>query len=67
MLRPPWAYGISRTACRDQTTRQPVCGEVPEWSNGAVSKTVERVSVPRVRIPPSPPFYIQPCSGLLTS
>ena len=30
-------------------------GEVPEWSIGAVSKTVERVSVPRVRIPPSPP------------
>ena len=35
------------------------CGEVPEWSIGAVSKTVERASVPRVRIPPSPPF---PCS-----
>ena len=32
------------------------CGEVPEWSNGAVSKTVERASVPRVRIPPSPPL-----------
>ena len=31
------------------------CGEVPEWSIGAVSKTVERASVPRVRIPPSPP------------
>ena len=30
-------------------------GEVPEWSNGTVSKTVERASVPRVRIPPSPP------------
>ena len=30
-------------------------GEVPEWSNGAVSKTVERASVPRVRIPLSPP------------
>jgi hypothetical protein len=28
---------------------------VPEWSIGAVSKTVERASVPRVRIPPSPP------------
>ncbi len=31
-------------------------GEVPEWSNGAVSKTVERASVPRVRIPLSPPL-----------
>jgi hypothetical protein len=32
-------------------------GEVPEWSIGAVSKTVERASVPRVRIPPSPPAF----------
>ena len=30
-------------------------GEVPEWLNGAVSKTVVRASVPRVRIPLSPP------------
>ena len=30
-------------------------GEVPEWSNGAVSKTVDRASDPWVRIPPSPP------------
>jgi hypothetical protein len=29
-------------------------GEVPEWSNGTVSKTVVRVTVPWVRIPPSP-------------
>ncbi len=38
---------------------RPVCqkyrGEVPEWLNGAVSKTVERASVPGVRIPLSPP------------
>ena len=27
---------------------------MPEWSNGAVSKTVERFCVPRVRIPFSP-------------
>jgi hypothetical protein len=33
-------------------------GEVPEWSNGAVSKTVVRASVPRVRIPVSPPFIL---------
>ena len=31
-------------------------GEVPEWSNGAVSKTVDRASGPWVRIPPSPPI-----------
>src|SRR5688500_18236949 len=30
-------------------------GEVPEWLNGAVSKTVDRASGPWVRIPPSPP------------
>ena len=30
-------------------------GEVPEWPNGAVSKTVELSRVPRVRIPVSPP------------
>ena len=29
---------------------------MPEWSNGVVSKTIVRVSVPRVRIPVSPPF-----------
>ena len=28
---------------------------MPEWSNGAVSKTVDRASGPWVRIPPSPP------------
>jgi hypothetical protein len=37
-----------------------VRGEVPEWSNGAVSKTVVLATAPRVRIPPSPPtnFFI---------
>ena len=29
-------------------------GEVPEWSNGAVSKTVDQLAGPRVRIPASP-------------
>ena len=29
-------------------------GEVPEWTNGAVSKTVKPDRVSRVRIPPSP-------------
>ena len=33
------------------------CGEVPEWSNGAVSKTVVGATLPRVRIPVSPPDY----------
>ena len=27
---------------------------MPEWSNGAVSKTVDRIHDPRVRIPLSP-------------
>ena len=31
-------------------------GEVTEWLNVAVSKTVVRESVPRVRIPLSPPL-----------
>ena len=29
-------------------------GKMPEWPNGTVSKTVVRVTVPRVRIPLSP-------------
>ena len=36
----------------------PKRGEVPEWSNGAVSKTVEPSRVPWVRIPPSPPLAL---------
>jgi hypothetical protein len=32
-------------------------GEVAEWSNAAVSKTVEPSRVPRVRIPASPPAF----------
>ena len=32
-------------------------GELPEWSNGAVSKTVVPLGVPRVRIPHSPPVF----------
>ena len=31
------------------------CGEVPEWPIGAVSKTVDLLRGPWVRIPPSPP------------
>ena len=33
-------------------------GQVAEWLNAAVLKTVERASVPGVRIPPCPPFLI---------
>jgi hypothetical protein len=33
-------------------------GEVAEWSNVAVSKTVEGASLPRVRIPVSPPIAL---------
>ena len=41
----------------------PDSGEVPEWSNGAVSKTVDGASRPWVRIPPSPPAFcsFNPC------
>ena len=41
------------------TTRSEACsmvyGEVQEWLNWTVSKTVVPARVPRVRIPPSPP------------
>ena len=47
---------------RDPSTREPwrrprpaQRGEVPERSNGSVSKTEVRATVPWVRIPPSPP------------
>jgi hypothetical protein len=43
------------SAGRSNTTRSD--GEVPERSNGAVSKTVVGVTPPRVRIPVSPPIY----------
>jgi hypothetical protein len=38
----------------------PQRGEVPERSIGTVSKTVVRVTVPWVRIPPSPPRAVRP-------
>ena len=39
-------------------------GEVPEWLNGAVSKTVVGASPPRVRIPLSPPLLFPTrCKG----
>ena len=56
---------ISKQACNLMPTKLNAAqddrryGEVPEWSNGAVSKTVEPVRVPRVRIPVSPPWGIE--------
>ena len=41
-------------------------GEVPEWLNGAVSKTVVGASPPRVRIPLSPPLDCKYFNGLHT-
>lgn len=38
-------------------------GEVPEWSNGADSKSVDRVIGPGVRIPPSPPYTNEPAQA----
>lgn len=32
-------------------------GEMPEWSNGPVSKAGVGFTLPRVRIPISPPFH----------
>jgi hypothetical protein len=46
-----WTGSRPRTAAIKQRRRP---GEVPEWSNGPVSKTGVRATVPRVRIPPSP-------------
>ena len=44
-------YKAPRCCCGRQSN-----GEVPEWSIGAVSKTVVPLGVPRVRIPASPPL-----------
>jgi hypothetical protein len=38
---------------------------VPEWLNGAVSKTVVRANVPRVRIPVSPPISCSPLFAIV--
>ena len=50
-VRPPGMDSIDLSC----SYKLSVYGEVPEWSNGTVSKTVVRSRVPRVRIPPSPP------------
>jgi hypothetical protein len=40
--------------CYNFARRRHRIGEVPEWLNGTVSKTVVGSGPPRVRIPPSP-------------
>ncbi len=47
---PALSWLALRAKCLDR-------GGVPEWSNGAVSKTVVRLRVPWVRIPPPPPRF----------
>ena len=50
------ASSIRRQATRSTRYRRPCAlGGVREWLNRAVSKTVVRATVPRVRIPPPPP------------
>lgn len=38
-------------------------GEMPEWPNGTDSKSVVLATVPRVRIPISPPYIENPCKS----
>ena len=45
----------ARTKCEIGYSKVKTAGEVREWLNRAVSKTVEPLRVPWVRIPPSPP------------
>ena len=59
MFCPPWAGFADFTGgfCRNSLRYRAhgSFGEVPEWSNGPVSKTGVPFWVPRVRIPASPP------------
>ena len=54
-------YGLP---CRQCCFCPSLRGEVPEWSNGVVSKTIIHASVSRVRIPASPPSYLYYCIAL---
>ncbi len=49
---------LPRIAPLNPCRARPATGEVAEWSNAAVLKTVGRESVPRVRIPVSPPAVL---------
>src|SRR5690606_10194822 len=57
----PILSAFRRVAATPHSTRGRFCatlrdlGEVPEWPNGTVSKTVDGATRPRVQIPPSPP------------
>ncbi len=57
--------GNSRYLAGDRPRKRliSISGGVPEWSNGAVSKTVVRASAPWVRIPPPPPGSRLPTAG----
>ena len=63
----PWALRGGRRVCISPPPHRPgrarlrprACGEVPERSNGSVSKTEVRATVPWVRIPPSPPVQFR--------
>ncbi len=48
--------GIDRTLVKTYTGKSAFTGEVPEWPNGPDSKSGVGVSLPWVRIPPSPPI-----------
>ena len=52
----PTETGGSR-APADPLQSPPALGEVPEWPNGADSKSVVPSGGPGVRIPPSPPYH----------
>lgn len=55
---PPWGSNTGlqpRTSSSTSAQQDHRRGEVPERSNGAVSKTVDPLRGPRVRIPVSPP------------
>ena len=51
--------GVFETVVTAQRELPKQHGEMPEWSNGAVSKTVDLLGGPRVRIPFSPPEAVR--------
>ena len=58
---PPWGSNTGlqpRTSSSTSAQQDHRRGEVPERSNGAVSKTVDPLRGPRVRIPVSPPLAL---------
>ena len=66
VILPTSSVGLRRNrGCKPRQTPlnarpdDPYRGEVAEWSNAAVSKTVVGLRRPRVRIPVSPPLIIE--------